>query len=317
MNDRLTKRRQFISSAAAALSIACSGSFSSAQQPAQRRIGLGFSLYGAKSLALNAALQAVAEIGYDCIELPVMPDWPAESARLSSDARRMLSEEISERGLRLTALMENISCAGSAAQHQTHLERLKRAAELARDLSRTDASRPLIETIVGGKPGEFEVTKPLLVERLRDYAAVVADAEVVLAIKAHVGNATQRPEQLTQLVTGVASPWLKAAYDYSHFAAQNLEMRATADELLSQSVFIHVKDTQLADGKRTFLLPGEGSTDYVALFKLVHQSAYRGDVMIEVSSQVFSRAGYEPIAAMQKCYNHLAKAFTEAGLPRG
>ena len=47
---------------------------------APRAIGLGFSLYGMKSLSIDAALAAVSEIGYDCIELPVMKEWPADSA---------------------------------------------------------------------------------------------------------------------------------------------------------------------------------------------------------------------------------------------
>jgi hypothetical protein len=40
-------------------------------------------------------------------------------------------------------------------------------------------------------------------------------------------------------------------------------------------------------------------------------------VVVEVSSQVFNRAGYEPLAAASKCYNHLADAFSRAGIKRG
>src|SRR5262249_10880305 len=160
------------------------------------------------------ALQALAEIGYDCTELPVMSQWPADSAQLTADARRAIRTQLADRRLRLTALMENLPALGDAAQHRANVERLKHAAELARDLS-GDQQTPLIETILGGKPGEFDAVQERLVEHLRDWATVLAGARVKLAIKAHVGNATQRPEQLLRLLDQVASPWITAAYDYS------------------------------------------------------------------------------------------------------
>jgi len=315
-NDRRIARRNFFSRAAI---IACatvgSRAITRADDP-PRSIGLGFSLYGMKSLSLAAALKALAEIGYDCIELPVMPDWPADSAQLSAEARREIRTQLSERGLRLTSLMENLPALGDDAQHRANLERLKRAAELARELG-SPTTAPLIETILGGKPGEFEAVKDRLVQRLRDWTRVMAEARIVLAIKAHVSNATQQPQQLIWLLKQVASPWLKAAYDYSHFQIQGLDLKETMDALLSQAAFIHVKDTEHAAGKRGFLLPGEGTIDYTSMFKLLGQSNYRGDVIVEVSSQVSSRAGYDPLAAASKCYNHLAGEFIKAGLKRG
>jgi inosose dehydratase len=274
---------------------------------AQRTIGLGFSLYGMRSMTIAAALKALADIGYDCIELPVMPDWPADSARLSAEARPELRTELAERGLRLASLMENLPALGDDAQHRANLDRLKRAAELALDLTR-DSHTPLIETILGGQPGEFDAVKDRLVERLLDWTKILADAQVMLAIKAHISNATQRAAQLLWLLDQVSSPWLRIAYDYSHFQLQNLDMKETCDLLLPKTVFIHVKDTEHTQGKRGFLLPGEGTIDYVALFKLIAQSTYRGDIIVEVSSHVFNRPGYEPLAAARNCYAHLAAA---------
>ena len=87
--------------------------------------------------------------------------------------------------------------------------------------------------------------------------------------------------------------------------------------LLPKAAFIHVKDTEHAQGKRGFLLPGEGSIDYVAMCKQLATSTYRGDVVVEVSSQVSNKPGYDPLAAARKCYNHLADAFSKAGVRRG
>lgn len=286
-----------------------------------RTIGLGFSLYGMKSLSLADALKTCAEIGYDCVELPVMVDWPGDSAKLNGDARTEIRKGLATNGLRLTALMENLPILGDDAKRAANLERLKLAAQLAHDLSPVNESgqqrmAPLVETILGGKPGEFDVVKEQIVERLKVWGAVMEEHKIELAIKAHVSNATQRPEQLLWLLEQVASPWLVAAYDYSHFQLQDLKMAATMDTLLPKARFIHVKDTEHAAGKRGFLLPGEGSIDYTEYFKLLAKSDYRGDVVVEVSGQVFSKPGYDPVAAARKCYNHLAPAMKTAGITR-
>src|SRR5688500_1355649 len=107
VNSDKIARRKFISGAA---DFGCSTLLArenARSDDAQRAIGLGFSLYGMRSLSLRAGIDEVAKIGYDCIELPVMTDWPADSARLTSEARRVLREQLAERRLRLTSLMEN------------------------------------------------------------------------------------------------------------------------------------------------------------------------------------------------------------------
>ena len=254
-----------------------------------------------KSLAIEDALSALAEIGYDCVELPVMSGWPADSARFTADQAARWRDMLAARRLRLTALMDNLPALGDEAAHRANLDRLKRAAELAHALGPKGGGRPLVETIMGGKAGEFETVKDRLVERLRDWAKIVAAAEVKLAVKAHIGNATQRPEQLLWLLDEVSSPWLVGAYDYSHFELQDVDMKETVDRLVPRSPFIHVKDTEHFQGKRGFLLPGEGTTDYPRLLKLIQAAGYRGDIIVEVSSQVSNKPNYEPLTAARKC----------------
>jgi len=311
-------RRNFFREAATIASWTLIGSQLARSAAAPRTTGLGFSLYGMKTIPIGAALKALMEIGYDCTELPVMPDWPADSAKLNADARRDIRVQLADRGLKLTALMENLPALGDDTKQRANLERLKRATEVARDLAPgLGLPTPLIETILGGKAGEFDAVKEQLAERLEGWAKVAEEAQVVVAIKAHVSNATQRPEQLLWLLDRVANPWLKAAYDYSHFQLQELGIKETMDALIPRSVFIHVKDTEHAQGKRGFLLPGEGTVDYVQMFQLLAPSTYRGDVVVEVSGQLSSKPGYDPLAAASKCYNHLADAFVKAGLNRG
>lgn len=308
------RRRFLMASGAAALALATTPVAKADDAP--RTIGLGFSLYGMRTLSVADGLKTCAEIGYDCVELPVMADWPGDSAKLSAEARREIRDQLAERGLRLSALMENLPALGDDRQRAATGDRLKRAAELAHEVAPEKGGAPLVETILGGKAGEFDSVKDRLVERLREWAAIVERARVKLAIKAHVGNATQRPEQLIWLLQQVASPWLVAAYDYSHFQLQELKLAETMNALLPKSAFIHVKDTEHASGKRGFLLPGEGSIDYAEYFNLLAKSDYRGDVVVEVSGQISTRPGYDPVAAARKCYNHLAPAMERAGITR-
>ncbi len=310
----MISRRNFLNATiAGAIANAARGAVAGAD--AKRTIGLGFSLYGMKALSLAEAIDACAAIGYDCIELPVMPDWPGDSAKLNAEARRELAARLTDKKLRLSALMENLPALGDDTQFADHQERLKRACALASELKQGE-HMPVVETILGGKAGEFEAVKDRLLERVRKMAKVAEAARVTLAMKAHVSNAIQRPEQLTWLLSQVASPYLKAAYDYSHFQLQDLKLAETLDQLLLQTVFIHVKDTEHASGKRGFLLPGEGTIDYAEYFKLLAPSKYRGDVVVEVSGQVFGKPGYDPLVAARKCYNHLAAAMNAANVQR-
>ena len=281
--------------------------------------GLGFSLYGMRSLPLPEALAALAQIGYECTELPVMPDWPADSRHLNAAARSTLRRQLRDHNLRLSAIMENLPLAGDA-DPQSLLDRLRRAVDICIDLNTISEGLsgvgarqpPVVETILGGRPGSFDTIKTRLADQLRRWAEVAASARVLVAIKAHVSNAVQRPQQLVWLLKNVESPWLKATYDYSHFHVQGLKLAESLQEIAPHMAFVHVKDGQLVDGRPRFLLPGQGSTDYALLWRMLIELGYRGDVVVEVSSQISSAAGYDPLAAARQCHKVLALARQQA-----
>lgn len=273
---------------------------------------LGFSLYGMKSLPLSQALKICADIGYSGIELPLMPDWPADPLRLSPRARASLRAELNDLALDLFALMENLPLLVPSPQHQQNLDRLKAACELAHDLS--PAAPPLIETVLGGRPETWDTVKQKMVEMLGEWEQVLRSARIVLAVKPHVFNALHQPDAARWLVQQVGSPWIKLAFDYSHFERQQLPLAECLRHMLAETVFVHVKDNVQVDGKAEFGLPGEGTLDYVAYLQRLKAGGYGGPVVAEVSAQVSGKPGYNPILAAERCYLVLQPAFEKVGL---
>ena len=103
---------------------------------------LGFSLYGMKTLKPAPALNQLAAIGYDSVELCLNKGWDAAPANMDNGRRKETAKLLNQLGLRLTALMENLKLNGAQAGNH---ERLKQAAQLGHDLS--PDKPPIIETV--------------------------------------------------------------------------------------------------------------------------------------------------------------------------
>ena len=296
-------RRRAIAITAAAMS--CVGLRSSHAAFAQHKIGYGFSLYGMKSLPLADALRQCAAVGYDCVELPTMADWPGAPEKLDSEARRRFRDGLAEHSLRLSALMENVVLLAAPEIHAKNIDRLKAAAELGHDL--IPQGTVVIETVMGGKPSEWMQVRNAMVERLQGWAKVASETQSVIAIKAHISGAAHRPEHVRWLLDQVGSKSLKAAFDFSHFQLRGIDMTEAWQMLARDTVFIHVKDSVGDEQKFQFVLPGEGTIDYTKYFQLISESNYQGDVVVEVSGQIHSRPDYDPIAACRKSYSVASK----------
>lgn len=298
-NDLMLQRRELLlASTAFAL-----GSTAAGLRAERSRIPLGFSLYGMRSLPLDDACRACREIGYQCIELPVMADWPADSLQQDDASLLKLAKIIATHKLRVAGLMENLTLAADDKLHEQNLTRLRGAGRVAQALGCN-----LVETVLGGAPQQWEVAKAKMATRLAEWAAVAREEKFMVAIKAHVGGAAHLPEHLIWLLEHTPSESLAAAYDPSHFALRGLSIADSWRPLAKRTKFIHVKDGQGTPEKPQFLLPGAGTLDLVELFRELQASNYSGDVVVEVSGQIHSQRDYDPIAAAKASMAALSKA---------
>ncbi len=271
---------------------------------------IGFSLYNMKMLPISEALRVCRETGYECVELAVMPDWPSDPARLSEGQVHDIKQQLSDQSLKLASLMENLPLAVDGDAHQSNLNRLKRAMEFSRSL--VPDQTPLIETVLGGSPDKWPTLKDKFLERLRDWAAVAVEHSAVIAIKAHIGGALHTPQDAADLVKTIDSKGLQLTFDFSHFQLREFALSDAWQAMAQWTRFVHVKDGRGKPGAFQFLLPGEGTIDYVELFRLLKASRYTGSVVVEVSAQISSKPGYDPIAAATKCWPVLRDAREKA-----
>lgn len=307
-------RRAFLRQASAAFGLAALGSHLRAQEKPAATFGLGYTLYGMKSLTLDDALKTCAHIGYDSVELCLLDGYPTTPAQFGSSERAQLRATLASLKLKVSGLMENFSPLGDDAQHSKIIERIKAAGQLAHDVSPTAV--PPLETVLGGKPAEWDQVKDRMVERLQAWGKAAEEAKITIAIKAHIMNAVQTPERLLWLWKAVNHPAIQLAYDYSHFQVQKLGLEETMDAILPHTSFIHVKDVSGTPEKVAFLLPGEGTIDYGAYFKKLQTFGYKGDVVVEVSAMLFKKPEYEPKEAARKSFAGLTTGLAAAGLVR-
>lgn len=281
---------------------------------AGRRIGFATGTYGMKMLSTQEALSAIAAIGYDGVELCLIAGWPTDPAKLSLPDRRALRSLLGDTGLAVPALLESLTITGVAAKRTANLERLKFALDLGNAL--VPGNPPVIDTVLGGKSADWERLKGPMVSELHAWSRVAEDAKTTVCFKPHAGDAVNTPERAIWLLKAVGSPRIRIIYDYSHFHLEGFTLASSLEQLLPYTPFIAVKDSAGTAVQPEYLLPGDGTTNYLEYFRLLKELRYGGFIGVEVSAMIFKKPGYQPLEAARHCYERLAPVFVLAGLER-
>jgi inosose dehydratase len=273
IQSRRTVLKTLAAAGAASLASAIGAVTSMAQNAeiAKPSIDFGFSLYGMRSLPLADAIKTCASIGYDCVELVAVEGWPCDPGSLSTESRREIRKHLEDSELTVPALMEDLTAVVDAERHRKNIDRLKAAAELGHSVSPNKA--PVIETVLGGRPGDWDSQKVQMVKSLTHWARAGEAARTIIAAKAHVSGALHTPADAKWLVNEVGSPWLKLVYDFSHFQLGGFKLEDSLKAMLADTVFIHVKDTEGMKDRFRFLLPGDGKIDYRRYFEILKSAA--------------------------------------------
>lgn len=275
---------------------------------------IGYSTWGMPQVPIEEALPAIARLGYQGVELSVADGWITEIDALDSPKRARIRELLAENDLVLTSIIRNASMVEDDHQkHEANTRSLRRSVDLAAELAQP-GEPAVMTTHTGGRPGDWDAKRGLVVERLPALADYAAERGVIVALEVHCGSMLNLPERVVWLFEQVDHPAVRLNFDISHMEVMGIGIDESVPVLAPLAVHTHVKDQRGIYPDFEFLTPGEGPFDFVHYLKAMDAAGYGGFITAEVSVMVQRRPGYDPFFHAQLAYWTLFKAFQVAGL---
>ena len=277
---------------------------------------LGFSTWATPSLPIEETIDHLSSLGYDAIEITVLPGYSTALAELDGDKRRRIAALLKSRRLSLSAIMAYLPMAATDEEtHAQHVAYVQEAISLAVDWAQNGAL-PAVIVGIGGRPGELDELLPRLIERLDKLGSIAQRAGVIIALEHHINTAVETPEAVQQIMAQISSPAIRLNFDISHFNVLGIPVDESITKMIPYSVHTHIKDERGRAPRHEYLIPGEGEFDYTSYLKLMNAAGYEGTISVEISKMVQRRLDYDPLAAATCAYQVVSHAFEKAGIQR-
>jgi inosose dehydratase len=277
---------------------------------------LGYSTWGMPKLSIDVAVNHIASLGYDGMEISVLPAWTTAIDTLDTAERKRILNLVNSKGLTISAISGHASLLEEdPADNERNLQRLKAAIDLAVEWAQ-NGRIPYVNTLSGGRTANWDAQKELFAERLLPAAQYAKSRGVTLAMEPHVDGLVDTPERMVTILKMVNEPALKVNFDISHFDIMGMPSEESISILAPYTVHTHVKDQRGRYPNYEFLTPGEGDFDYVDYLKRMHAHGYDGFINAEIGMMRQRKPDYDPLAACDLSYKTLSKAFVDAGISR-
>ena len=135
---------------------------------------LGYTTWGMPTVPIDIAVDHIASLGFDGLELAVTPKLCTELSTLDAAERKRIRRMIAEAGLQLSSVAGHANMlAEDPDQRARDVARLHGAIDLCVDLA-IDGAVPVMTTTAGARPQDWGALNGRLVERLHalgEYAA--------------------------------------------------------------------------------------------------------------------------------------------------
>jgi len=276
---------------------------------------IGYSLWGMPRVPVEESLPALAAMGYQGVELSVRQEWNTELAALDGPYRAKIARLLDDTGLVLSAVAAHQNlCDLDEQATEASMAYLRASMDLAAELAQP-GEPPIVASLVGGAPDDWDGRKELLAQRIHALGEYAQAQGVILAVEPHSGTALDLPDKTIWLLDQVAHPAVKLNFDISHMDVMGIGIDECVPTMAPYAIHTHVKDQRGLWPQHEFLTPGEGPFDFEHYLRAMHAASYGGFVVAEVSVMVQRRGDYEPMAHAQLAYDTLERAFQATGVP--
>jgi sugar phosphate isomerase/epimerase len=163
---------------------------------------------------------------------------------------------LDDAGVRVSAIGSPIGKIGLDAPLGPELERMRRVADIARELG-TGIVRVFSFFMHPGEPPQRH--RQQVIDRMRALVSIAEDRGLVLAHENEKEIYGDRPERCADLITAVSSPALRATFDAANFVQCGVRPHSEAYPLLRPYlVYVQVKDALAATGEVVPAGQGDG-----------------------------------------------------------
>ncbi len=190
---------------------------------------LGLTTWSMVAVRAEEAIPLLASIGFDSVEIAVVPGWRDAVDLLTPARRRRIRQLLLEYDLHLAAIAGNTDLlADDPDELAENWCTLTRTVDLAAEWAARQGPPP-VDTYVGGRPGEWDQKRDVLIERLGRLCDYAAERGVTIALQPHMDGALDTPEKVPILLDALARPNLGITLDINDFTVQGIPRAAGFD----------------------------------------------------------------------------------------